>query len=311
MSARARLGVALVALVAVTSLGGAGVGVGRARAQACCSGGGALTPWRLEHHEGWLVGLATRVTPMLGSFDADAVYRASPDGVRETEAEARLLGSARLHERVQLGVQVPFLLIDRTVRGDNATGFGIADVALGVRWDPIFVGERSGLPAIGLELGVVAPTGTAIEDSRRALAVDATGLGAWQFGMMLALEHVLGADGQWLLSLRGGFDWRAPRTVDGVEVQPGIEGRVSLGGALVLTDLTLAARLDWSWEGGDEVAGVATDRRLLALGLVLAVPLSERWRALASVASPLPIDELGQNRAFGIDLGLTVVFVGW
>jgi hypothetical protein len=231
--------------------------------------------------------------------------------VRELEAEARLMASLRVHERVQLGLQAPLLLEHRVAGGVDATGVGLGDVALAVRWDVLLAGEHDGLPGLAFELGVVTPTGTAPEDAEEPLSVDATGVGAWQLVVVGALEHVFGAEREWLVSLRGGVRWRAPRTAAGREVDASTEGYVSVGGVVVLTSVSLAGTLDFTWRGGEPVLGRSTDERLLGVGLALGVPLTEGWRALASVRCPLPIDDLGVNRSVALDLGLTLAFAGF
>lgn len=299
------LAAALLLLAALTAT------AGDARAQACCSGGGALAPWRLEHHEHGLVGLRARVTPTLGDFDADGEYRAVPKGVRELEAEALVFGSVRVAPRVQVGVQAPFVLTNRASGGVDAASGGLGDMSVGVRWDPLWAGELGGLPGLALELGVVAPTGTAPEEATAPLGVDATGIGAWQVGLDGSVEHVFGADRQWLASLRGGFRWRAPREVHGRTIERAVEGRASLGGAYVFdSGLALAASLDAAWEGGGD-AGASAAQHLVGLGLNLGAPLGESWRCLASVSSTLPIDGLAANRPWGVALAMTLLYAGW
>src|SRR5271166_2707058 len=71
----------------------------RAWAQACCAGGSAVTPGRLELHEDALVGMQVKAATVLGSYDASGRYFASPSGDTEGDFEQDLFGAIRVLRR--------------------------------------------------------------------------------------------------------------------------------------------------------------------------------------------------------------------
>src|ERR1035438_6130507 len=67
-----------------------------ARAQACCAGGSAITPGRLEAHETALVGVELRAASVLGSYDSGGHYAGSPSGDTEFDLEQDIFGAVRV-----------------------------------------------------------------------------------------------------------------------------------------------------------------------------------------------------------------------
>src|ERR1700728_1841487 len=83
-----------------------------ARAQACCAGGSAVTPGRLEAHEDALVGTELRAASVIGSYQLGD-YRASPPGTPEYDFEEDVFGAVRFLRKAQVALLVP---IDETYR---------------------------------------------------------------------------------------------------------------------------------------------------------------------------------------------------
>ncbi|HEX3344475.1 MAG TPA: hypothetical protein VHS09_07865 [Polyangiaceae bacterium] len=166
----------LAALVALT----AWAFPAAARAQACCAGGSAVTPGRLELHEDALVGAELRAAALLGSYDTGGRYRANPAGDTEGDFEEDLLGAVRVLRRGQVALLVPLVETQRQDPRDGGHfGGGIGDVNLGARYDFVLAGESRVVPGVALLGGVTFPTGKPPELASPPLAVDATGIGAF------------------------------------------------------------------------------------------------------------------------------------
>lgn len=298
----------------VACIGVAG-GVRPARAQSCCGGGGTLTPTRLEHHEAGLLGMRLRTTPVLADFDGSGELSVAPEGTADVESEALLFGALRLDERWQASLSAPLVVTYRAAGAVAGTGGGLGDLALALRWEPIWAAERTGLPGVAFELGATLPTGTPPEEAADPLATDATGLGTWRVDAGAVLEHVFGDRRQWLVTLRTGLRWSAPRTVSGLERQRAIEGVASIGGALVLqNDVALALAADFTWEGRTAVGGrdvSGSSQYLATLAATVGVPFGHGWRLLGGLGATPPIDGLGRNRPLGIAASLTLVYAGF
>src|SRR5580704_6291737 len=101
----------------------------RARAQACCAGGSAVTPGRLELHEMALVGTQLHAASVLGSYDAGGHFVAPPPGATEFDFEEDLFAALRVLRRGQVALLVPLIETQRqtTVNGGHLGG-GVGDV---------------------------------------------------------------------------------------------------------------------------------------------------------------------------------------
>src|SRR5580700_3230732 len=120
----------------------------RAHAQACCAGGSAVTPGRLEMHEIALVGAELRAASVIGSYQPGG-YRASPQGTPEYDFEEDVFGAVRVLRRGQVALLVP---VDETYRRtpiDGAHfGGGIGDINFGGRYDFLAAGESRYVPGV-------------------------------------------------------------------------------------------------------------------------------------------------------------------
>ena len=120
----------------------------RAYAQACCAGGSAVTPGRLEPHEVALVGTELHAASVIGSYQIGA-YRASPPGTPEYDFEEDVFGAVRFLRRAQVALLVP---IDETYRRTPADGGhfggGIGDVNASARYDFVLAGQSVYVPEL-------------------------------------------------------------------------------------------------------------------------------------------------------------------
>src|SRR5579863_398098 len=114
-----------------------------ARAQACCAGGSAVTPARLETHEDALVGLDTKVATVIGSYAyPQRAFLPSPPNTPEVDYEEDLFGAVRFLGRGQGALLVPLVQTYRSTPTTGAHfGGGVGDVNLSARYDFLLAGE--------------------------------------------------------------------------------------------------------------------------------------------------------------------------
>ncbi len=203
----------------------------RAWAQACCAGGIAVTPGRLLPHESALVGAQLKAGFLPGSYDTGGHFVPSASGTTEYDFEEDLIGSIRFAPRGQLSLFVPLVETRRATPQDGAFfGGGLGDVNASVRYDFIGAGEHDVIPGVALLAGVTRPTGTPPDAATPPLAVDATGVGALQGNMALALEQTYG-----------------PWLVDATGI---VAGRGSRKGETLGTQVTLLAAAAYNFRSG-------------------------------------------------------------
>lgn len=279
-----------------------------AKAQACCAGGSALTPGRLQLHEDAAVGVSLKVTDVEGSFDARRRYVANPRGAHELGLEQDLFVTVRAFERAQVSFIVPFVQTFRWAGRVRDAGGGLGDLNMSARYDFLGAGEHAVLPGIAALAGVTLPSGRPPETAARPLATDATGAGAFQFNLGLALEQNFGA---WLVNLSGLVALRTQRQVNGLTSQlgPQFTALAAVGytfdndAALVLS-ASYAAETD-AFINSARVA--RSGRAATTLGVTGTLPLGEAWRLQGGVTWVLPVPALGQNQTSGPGLTVTLI----
>jgi hypothetical protein len=280
-------------------------------AQSCCAGTAAVTPGRLALHEDALVGVQLRAAALLGSWAADGRYVGNPSGTSEQDFEQDLVATLRVLQRGQVTVFAPFVETRRTgatSRGPiTDAGGGLGDVNLAARWDFTLAGESDAWPGVALLAGVTLPTGRAPDASTHVLAADATGIGAFQGNLGLALEQTFGS---WLVDVTALVAQRTPRTANGV--------RTTLG-----TQLTFLGAVGYTFESESAVAFVAsytreadatikgdeadgTGNAFTQLALTGMVPLDDRWRVQGSLYLQPPLAHFGRNHL--TTTGMTLFF---
>lgn len=284
-----------------------------ARAQACCAGASAITPGRLDLHEQALVGVFLSGSRGLGSYDTTRSFRRAPSGVAETDLRQDIVGALRWLERGQLGILIP---IHASWRRSPTTGAelggGIGDLSFSLRYDAINNREYRYLPGIALLGGVTLPTGRPPEAARNPLGSDATGIGATQLSVGLALERSFG---DFLLNVTGLAAQRTPRKVLGVDSELGTQWMGLFAVGYTMREETAAAFvLTYTHEGDARIDGQVvpeTASSRLRLSLSASSTVSDSWRLQGSVFLDPPLDGLGRNQpsTVGATLGLIRSFL--
>jgi hypothetical protein len=295
----------------------------RAGAQACCAGSGALTPGRLALHEDALVGVELHAATVFGSYQG-AAYAPQTGGSSEYDFEEDLFGALRVFRRGQIALLLPLV---ETRRDDPLSttpagqllgpqfGGGVGDVNLSVRYDFLFAGESHVVPGIAALAGLTAPTGKPASESNNPLAVDATGVGAWQGNFGLALEQSFGP---WLLDATELFAWRAPYAA------PARAGSVATDEALAPQWVTLlgvgfvfpsetaiALSASYTYEGNASIDGATSPGSAHGVALVSlsgVYPLSDRCRLQGSYFLNPPLSGFGRNQTATTGFTLTLIW---
>jgi hypothetical protein len=275
-------------------------------AQACCAGGSAVTPARLEPHEQALVGAELHAGDVLGSYETDGRYLGKPKGATEFDFEQDIFGAVRLLRRGQFALLVPFIETQRQTRIDGGhLGAGVGDTNASVRYDFILAGESRYVPGIALLGGVTLPTGKAPESATAPLAVDATGIGAWQANVALALEQTYGP---WLLNATGMVAKRTARFGQTLGTQVTL---LAAGAYTFDNDAALALSASYAFEGDATISGGAdvpdSSKRLTTVSLSLLWPLGDWWRLFGGLYVEPPISGFGSNQPSASGLTLTVI----
>ena len=277
-------------------------------AQACCSGSSTLTPGRLAVHEDAAVGLMLRSTWINGSFDQQAHYASAKGNTREWDGEEDLLGTVRVLKHGQVTALVPVNESFRSVPTVSEAGGGIGDINLSGRYDFSPAGRSVWLPGIAALVGLTLPTGRAADQAHRALATDATGIGAFQVSLGLALEQTFG---NLLLSLNGILTQRASRQVGGISSTLGLQFAGLLGAGYSFDNgAAVAASLAFTDEGNAQLNRQTyplTGRRLTILGLSGSIPLGDTWRLQGGAFDDLPVTGLGRNQPAGLGFSFSVI----
>jgi hypothetical protein len=289
---------ALVALAATT----------RAHAQACCAGSSAITPGRLAVPEDALVGVLVRGQSVVGAHDTSGHYAKSGAGDSELDFEQALIGTLRVLRRAQVSVVVPFVETRRRIAGKLDTGGGIGDVNLSGRYDFTLAGASKVVPGIALLLGVTLPTGRAPESSTHPFAADATGIGAFQGSLGLAVEQTFGS---WLVNVSAFVSQRAARDVMGVHSQLGtLTTLLAAGGYTFDNDVAVALVATYAYQANGRIDGETqpnSGRALTTLTLAGLVPIGDTARIQGGLYLTPPIDHFARDQP--TPFGLTLAFL--
>jgi hypothetical protein len=282
-----------------------------AAAQACCAGSGAVTPGRLAVHEDALVALQARAAHVYGSFDSGGNYSTPPAGSTEQNFEQAAIGALRMPvvDRAQVALLVPLVETRRSARGVGELGGGLGDVNLSARYDFLYAGQNQYVPGIAALVGVTFPTGRPPESARQAQATDATGVGAFQGNVGVAVEQLFGS---WLVTAYGIVAKRAQRTAQGIRTELGTQWTVLFAVAYSLPrDYAIALSASYTGEGDAEVQGQEapnTARRIPVLGISGVVPVTDHFRFQGGLSGNPPIPSLGKNQPATIGLTVTAVY---
>ena len=287
------------------------------QAQACCAGGSAVTPGRLEPHEDALVGAELHAASVVGSYELGGAFVASPPGTPEYDFEEDIFGAVRVFRHGQVALLVP---VDETFRRTPADGAhfggGIGDINLSGRYDFVLAGASRYVPGIAVLAGITFPTGKSLTGSAlpqfgpffgsatQPLAVDATGIGAFQVNGALALEQTFGS---WLVNTTAIV---AKRTAAGGETLGTQVTFLAAGAYTFGNDAALALSASYAFEGDGTIDGADAPGSSKSVTVVAASglwPVSDTWRLLGGVFVDPPLDALGNNQPTQVGVTLTVI----
>ena len=275
-------------------------------AQACCAGGIAVTPGRLLPHENALVGLQLKAGLIPGSYNINGKFVPSASDTTEFDFEQDVLASVRFAPRGQIALFVPLVETRRATPQDGAYfGGGLGDVNASVRYDFIGAGEHQLLPGVALLAGVTRPTGTPPDAATTPLAVDATGVGALQGNVALALEQTFGP---WLVNATGIVAGRAPRMGEMLGTQVTLLAAAAYNftrGAALGLSASYAFEGDATTTSGMDVP--QSYKRALVATLTGLYPLGMDWRLIGGVYVYPPLSGFGSNQPAPAGLSFTVI----
>jgi hypothetical protein len=266
-----------------------------------------VTPGRLELHEKALVGVQLKAAAVIGSYAGDGRFVAPGAGDSEQDLEQDLVAAVRFLDHAQAALLVPLIETRRTTLPDGAHfGGGFGDVNASARYDFVVAGESRYVPGIALLGGVTFPTGRPVEEGTPPLAVDATGIGAYQVNGALALEQTFGP---WLVNATGIVAARTPRYGQRLGTQVTF---LAAGAYTFPNDAAVALSASYAFEGDATTTGTGTDvpgssKRLTTVTISGLWPFAEAWRLLGGVFVEPPFSSVGSNQPSASGLTLTVI----
>jgi hypothetical protein len=212
-----------------------------------------------------------------------------------------LFGALRIVPRGQLALLVPAVQTYRRTPDQSSFGGGVGDINLSGRYDFTLAGEAIYIPGIALLAGVTFPTGASIERAN-PLGTDATGVGAYQANLGVALEQTRGP---WLFGVTGLVAKRSTRTVGPVTTSLAAQWTLLAATAYTFpNDAAAALLVSYTVEGNPEVNGVTREatRRVPIFGAAGIYPLTDAWRLQGGLFLTPPISQLGQNTPATVEL---------
>ena len=277
-------------------------------AQACCAGSSALTPGRLAMHEDALVGMQTRAGVATGSFGDAGNFSGTPSGSSEYDFEEDAFGAARVFDRGQVALLVPFVETARKNPQESELGGGIGDVNLSVRYDFSLAGRSQVVPGIAILAGETFPTGTSPNRARHQLATDATGTGAFQGNGGLAVEQTFGPI---LLQSAAILAVRAPYAAAGVNETLGPQLTTLFGAAYTFkNEAAVALSLTYTLESAATINGIeapGSARHVANVGASGIYPLSDTLRLQGGLYFNPPLAPFGRNQPTTAGMTIGVV----
>jgi F0F1-type ATP synthase delta subunit len=249
-------------------------------------------------------GELTRASTVFGQFTDDGSYASSPSGTSEIDLEQDVFASLRVLRRGQVSLLVPFVETRRRFPSAGAElGGGIGDVNASARYELFLAGRDRWIPGVAALAGVTLPTGTPADSAHKPLATDATGVGAVQANLGLAIEQLFGP---WLVNATVLVAQRAARSVKPVASAPEIHERLgtqvtAIAGAAYAFpgDAALAAFVTYTIEGDATINGAdaaGTGRRVFLVSGSGVLPLDDHWRIQGSLAGAPPLSSFGRNQ---------------
>jgi hypothetical protein len=256
-------------------------------------------------HEAALVGVQLRASDVTGSYDTGGHYVGSASGDSEFDLEQDLFGAIRFFRRAQAALLIPVVETRRQEGNLARFGGGIGDVNASARYDFVVAGESRYIPGVALLAGLTLPTGRSPESATALLAVDATGIGAWQVNGALAFEQTFGP---WLVNATGMVAKRTERYGQTLGTQVTL---LAAGAYTFENDIALALSASYAFEGdvtdaqGRDVS--ASSRRLTTLTLSCLWPFDDAWRLLGAFFVEPPVSGVGSNQPSASGVTVTVI----
>ena len=292
-NARRLLGcVALLAALALTPAPAFGA--------ACCVSASSFGVGRLLIWEDFAAGLRVGHSRVLGQYAPDGSYRGNAAGYAEGITALDPWAIVRLHRRLQWQAWMPFVVNDRASDGRSQVAGGLGDAGTALRVEILSIGELLWVPAVALTVGVVAPTGRRVEQTRPPLFAGTTGRGAWGGFLALEAEYALLP---WFVRVEGAATGFLPftRSDTGQRERYGVQVQAAFsGGVEVMPDVLVAAlALGTEWEDafrldGETVPG--SSARALSLSASLSWRMEPHWTLVGNVVNTVWTDGVGANR---------------
>jgi hypothetical protein len=253
-----------------------------------------------------LVGAQLRAASVLGSYFVDGTYHASPPGTPEVDFEQDVFGALRLLGNGQIAILVPFEETYRKTPIDGGHfGGGVGDVNASARYDFVLAGQSRFVPGIALLGGITFPTGTPPDAARQPLVVDATGIGAYQANLALALEQTFGP---WLANATAMAAKRTERAGETLGTQFTF---LAAGAYAFPNEAALALSVSYSFEGDATMSNGAdvprSAKRLTVVSLSGLWPLTDTWRVSTAAFLDPPISSIGANQPAQAGIAMTLI----
>ncbi|MBC8132122.1 MAG: transporter [Deltaproteobacteria bacterium] len=278
-------------------------------AQACCASAGLIAPTRLRSYEDFAVGAAGRVRSVFGAFDINGRYDGMRAGESEWSLEQDLFGAARVFQRGQVAIVLPFIETRRHLSGSASTGGGVGDVAVHGRYDFMHAGEHRLVPGVAVLFGLVAPTGTPPEETTDLWAAGATGQGSWQGSLGIGLEQGFEP---YFITLNALGTLRSSRTIVGVgesSFAPRLTGILAVGRVLPRT-ATVGVFISGMSQGdnsGDQGRIAGSGSSLLTAGLAATISPTDQWRLQGTLSTNVPVAGWGRSQTAGAGVSLSII----
>ena len=184
-------------------------------------------------------------------------------------------------------------------------GGGIGDTNASIRYDFIRAGESSRIPGLALLGGLTIPTGRSPDAAVAPMAVDATGIGAFQGSLAVADEQALGA---WLVNATAIVAKRLPHGGETLGTQWTFLTAVAY---TFPTDQALALSASYSFEGDASAANgsaIASSSRSLTTVMLSGLwPVTDSWRLQATASVEPPIGGVGTNQPASSGVSVTTI----
>ncbi len=269
-----------------------------------------------------LVGIQAKAGVVTSSFDVDGRTIASPPGAGELDLEQDVFGALRVLEKGQVSLLVPVVetwrqSLGRTAggaRGDiDEAGGGLGDINANVRYDFLLAGTSRVIPGFAALGGVTFPTGTPADASGLGpLATGATGIGAYQINLGLAVEQTFGP---WLVNVTGLVAQRTSRSFGSGQNQLSetLGPQWTALAAIAYTfenDAALALSASEVIEGDATINGADEPRsghRLFAVAVSGLLPVATHYHLQGSLSDNPPIPVLSANQPADLTLAVAVV----